>query len=82
MYLQLTHGTEVIYSFTDTTNNLLVVEVEDVSSPNKVTINCILLSEFNGSTRCQVPYGTDSTYMNLPYSAKSTETGTAVLVWY
>ena len=50
--------------------------MEDVSSPNNVTINCILLSEFNGSTHCTVQYGTDPTYMNLPYSAESTETGT------
>ena len=51
--------------------------MEDVSSPNNVTINCILLSEFNGSAHCEVQFGTDPTYMNLPYSAVSSETGTA-----
>ena len=32
---------------------------------------------FTGSAHCTVQYGTDPTYMNLPYSAESTETGTA-----
>ena len=49
----------------------------DASSPNNVSIVCIFLSGFTGSARCTVQYGTDSTYMNLPYSAESTETGTA-----
>ena len=48
-----------------------------MSSPNNVTINCSFLSEFNGSAHCTVQYGTDSSYMNLLYSAKSTEPGTA-----
>ena len=38
---------------------------------------CIFLRVFQGSARCSVWYGTDPTYMNLPYSAESTETGTA-----
>ena len=62
---------------TDTTNNLLAVQVEGVSSPNNATINCTFLSGFTGSARCTVQYGTDPTYMKLPYSAESTETGTA-----
>ena len=63
--------------YIDTTNNLLVAEVEDISSPNNATVNCIFLSEFNGSAHCTVQYGTDPTYMNLPYSVESTEIGTA-----
>ena len=47
------------------------------NSPNDATIICIFLSGFSGSAHCQVQYGTDPTYMNLPYSAESTETGTA-----
>ena len=62
---------------TDTTNNLLVVQVEGVSSPNNATINCTFLSGFTGSARCTVQYGTDPTYINLPYSAEFTESGTA-----
>ena len=45
--------------------------------PDNVTINCTFLSGFTGSAHCTVQYGTDATYMNLPYSAKSTETGMA-----
>ena len=48
----------------------------DLRSPS-VTHNCIFLSGFTGSTHCTVQYGTDPTYMDLPYSAESTETGTA-----
>ena len=62
---------------TDSTNNLLVAEVEDISLPNNATINCTFLSGFTGSAHCTVQYGTDPTYMNLPYSAESTETDTA-----
>ena len=60
-----------------TTNNLLVVGVEDIGSPNNATINCTFLSAFTGFGRCRVQYGTDRTYKNLPYYAVSTETGTA-----
>ena len=49
----------------------------DVSSPNSAKVNCIFLSGFTGSTHCTVQYGTDPTYMNLPYSAESNEAGTA-----
>ena len=51
--------------------------MEVVSSLNNAAVNCTFLSEFNGSTHCIVHYGTDPTYINLPYSAESTETGTA-----
>ena len=40
-------------------------------------LQCTFLSGFTGSAHCTVQYGTDPTYMNLPYSAESTETGTA-----
>ena len=56
---------------------VLRVAVVDVSSPRNVRLNCTFLSGFTGSAHCKVQYGTDSTYMNLPYSAESTETGTA-----
>ena len=49
----------------------------DVSSPGGITFNCTFLSGFTGSAHCTVQYGTDPTYMNLPYFAESTETGTA-----
>ena len=48
-----------------------------MSLPNNATVNCTFLSGFTGSAHCTVQYGTDPTYMNLPYSAVSTETGTA-----
>ena len=59
------------------TNNLLSVEVIGVSSPVDTGLQCVFLSRFTGSAHCTVQYGTDPTYMNLPYSAESTETGTA-----
>ena len=49
----------------------------DVSSPNSATVNCTFLSGFTGSAHCTVQYGTDPTYMDLPYSAESNEAGTA-----
>lgn len=49
----------------------------DVSSPNNVTVFCTFLSGFNGSDHCRVQYWTDTTYMDLPHSAESTEYGTA-----
>ena len=49
----------------------------NASSPSDVRLNCVFLSGFTDSARCTVQYGTDPTYMNLPYSAMSTETGTA-----
>ena len=48
-----------------------------MSSSTLATINCTFLSGFTGSAHCQVQYGTDPTYMNLPYSTVSTESGTA-----
>ena len=48
-----------------------------VSSLTDTQLQCIFLSGFTGSAHCTVQYGTDPTYMNLPYSAESTETGTA-----
>ena len=62
---------------TGPTNNLLTGEVIAVSSSNDATLNCTFLPGFTGSAHCTVQYGTDPTYMNLPYSAESTETGTA-----
>ena len=58
-------------------NNLLAREVVDVSSPSNATLNSTFLSGFTGFAHCTVQYGTDPTYINLPYSAESTETGTA-----
>ena len=58
-------------------NNLLMGAVVDVSSSSDARLNCTFLSGFTGTSRCTVQYGTDPTYMNLPYSAESTETGTA-----
>ena len=62
---------------TGTTNNVLEVAVMNVSSSGDAQLQCTFLSEFTGSAHCTVQYGTDPTYMNLPYSAESTETGTA-----
>ena len=64
-------------AYIGTTNNLLVLLLGDISSSSNATVNCTFLSEFTGSAHCTVQYGTDPTYMNLPYSAESTETGTA-----
>ena len=67
----------VIFFGTGTANNLLTEELADLSSSSNVKLNCTFLSGFTGSAHCTVQYGTDPTYMNLPYSAESTETGTA-----
>ena len=48
-----------------------------MSLENNTTINCTFLSGFTGSAHCTVRYGTDPTYMNLPYSAVSMKSGTA-----
>ena len=48
-----------------------------MKSPINAILSCTFLSGFTGSARCTVKYGTDPTYMNLPYSAESTETDTA-----
>ena len=63
--------------YAGTNNNVLEVAVANVSSPVDAQLQCTFLPGFTGSTRCTVQYGTDPTYMNLPYSAWSTETGTA-----
>ena len=64
-------------AYIGTTNNLLVLLLGDISSPNNATVNCTFLSGFTGSGHCIVQYGTDPTFMNLPYSAEFIETGTA-----
>ena len=46
----------------------------DVSTPDVGQLQCTFLPGFTGSAHCTVKYGTDPTYMNLPYSAESTET--------
>ena len=48
-----------------------------MSSPADAQMQCTFLSGFTGYAHCTVQYGTDPTYMNLPYSAESTETVTA-----
>ena len=53
------------------------MNVVGVTSPTDARTVCTFLSGFTGTARCTVQYGTDPTYMNLPYSAESTETGTA-----
>ena len=59
-----------------TTNNVLTLSVVNVSSPAGAQLQCTFLSGFTGSAHCEIQYGTDPTYMNLPYSSESTETGT------
>ena len=49
----------------------------NVSSPAETQLQCTFLSGFTGSALCRVQYGPDPTYMNLLYSAESSETGTA-----
>ena len=49
----------------------------DLSSSSNVKLIYTFLSGFTGTAHCTVQYGTDPTYKNLPYSAESTETGTA-----
>ena len=64
----------LVHVHADTTNNVMEVAVANVSSPTDVQLQCTFLSGFTGTAHCTVQYGTDPTYMNLPYSA---ETGTA-----
>jgi len=61
----------------DMINILLNGKIMGVTSPTDATLNCTFLSGFTGSDHCAVQYGNDPTYMNMPYSAESTETGTA-----
>ena len=77
MQLFPNHSCNYVYSpffHADTTNNLLTIAVIGVSSPTDAQLQCTFLSEFTGSAQCVVQYGTDPTYMNLPFLA---ETGTA-----
>ena len=67
----------LVHVCTDMINNLLAGEVIEVTSSYGATLTCTFLSGFTGSAHCTVQYGTDPTYMNLPYSAKSNETGRA-----
>ena len=67
----------LVFFYAGITNKFLRGEVVDLSSPSNATLNCTFLSWLTGSAYCTVQYGTDPTYMNLPYSAESTETGTA-----
>ena len=75
--LEQLHISFILLPHADTTNNHLTAGIVDLSSPNFAVLFCEFLSGFTGSARCRVQYGTDPTYMNLPYSAVSTETGTA-----
>ena len=61
----------------DTTNNLLTGKVLGVSSPTDVHLQCTFQSGFTDSAHCAVQYGTDSTFMNLPFSSESNDTGRA-----
>ena len=63
--------------YAGTTNNILIGKVANMSSPTDAQLQCTFLSGFTGSAHCTVQYGTDPTYMNLLYSAESTETGAA-----
>ena len=66
-----------IWPHAGTNNTFLRLAVMNVSSPADAQLQCIFLSGFTGSAHCTVQYGTDPTYMNLPYSAESTDNGTA-----
>ena len=46
-----------------------------LSSSADALLQCTFVTR--GSAHCTVQYETDPTYMSLPYSAESTETGTA-----
>ena len=73
-FSKVTHA--IVLGHAGTSNMVLRVAVVDVSLPRDVRLNCTFLPGFTGSAHCTVQYGTDPTYMNLPYSAESTETGT------
>ena len=59
------------------TNNLLTGKVVGISSSADAHFQCTFQSGFTGFAHCTLKYGTDPTYMILPYSAESTATGTA-----
>ena len=61
----------------DTANNLLTGEIASVNSFENATFNCTFLSGFTGSSHCRLQYGTNATFMDLPYSVESSENGTA-----
>ena len=67
----------LFYCYVGISNSVLSVTVANVSSPAEAQLQCTFLSGFTGSARCQVQYGIDPTYTNLPYSAESNETGIA-----
>ena len=60
-----------------TANKLLTGGIANVTSFGNANFKCTFLSGFTGSSRCQVQYGTDPTFRNLPYSAESTVAGSA-----
>ena len=61
------------------TNNLLSTATVAVTSSDSGRLSCTFLSGFTDSAHCRLQYGTDPTYMNLPYSAESNETGRYVI---
>ena len=76
-YIVIVKSKNMKFMCIGTTNNFLIGEVIGVSSPTDAQLQCTFLPGFTGSAHCTVQYGTDPTYINLPYSAESTETGTA-----
>ena len=63
--------------YADTTNNLLTGKVIGVSSPTDAQLQCTFHYGFTDIAHCTVQYGADPTYINLPFSAESNDTGTA-----
>ena len=48
-----------------------------INSPTDTQLQCTFHSGFTDTSGCTVQYGTDPTYMNLPFSAESNGTGAA-----
>ena len=48
-----------------------------VRSPTDVQLQCTFQTGFTDISQCTVQYGTDPSYINLPLSAESNDTGTA-----
>ena len=71
------HENIIVLGHAGTNNIFLTLAVVNVSSPADARLQCTFLSGLNRSAHCRVQYGTDPTYMNLPYSAESNETGRA-----
>ena len=67
----------IVLGHAGTTNIFLTLAVVNVSFPVDAQLQCTFLSGFNSSDHCRVQYGTDPTFMSLPYSAESNETGVA-----